>query len=333
MRRHGYLFEQVVTWENLLAATRKAGRGKRSQPCVAQFLFHLEDELLGLQCQLRDGTWRPGPFRTFSIRDPKPRLISAAPFRDRVVHHALMAVLDPIFEASLITHTFACRRGKGTHKAIAYARNLARSHRCFLKADVEAYFESVPHDRLQKLLRRKLKDHRVLRLLDQIIASGGENGRGLPIGNLTSQYFANHYLGQLDHFVKSQLRVRPYLRYMDDLLLFSDCLEMLHRQRAEIRWYLRDELGLKLKERASFVAPTSSGVPFLGFAIFPGMTRLQGARARRMRRRIKMAEAQLQAGNIDVESLARSVQSSVAHAAHGNTIGLRRRWFEHSAGH
>ena len=330
MRRSGFLFEPAIAWGNLMLATKKAARGKRSRPEVARFLFDLEPGLIALQGELLDGSWRPGEFRTFQIRDPKPRTISAAPFRDRVVHHALMNVLDPIFDRSLIGHTYACRRGKGTHRALAHARLLARRNGYFLKGDIEACFESIDHTVMKAQLRRILKDHRLLEVLDRIIDAGGarsQPGVGLPIGNLTSQYFANHYLGRFDRFVTQQLGVRGYLRYMDDFLLFAADKSDLHRWRAEIRAFLAECLHLRLKESVSFVAPARRGIPFLGFAVFPGAVRLQGTRKRRTLARIRLVERRRREGLTSEEDMARCVTASLAHVQHADTLGLRRGWW------
>ncbi len=333
MKRHGYLFEQVIAWGNFLKAARKAAAGKTGKPAVARFLFHLEPEILTLQHELATGTWRPQAYRSFSIRDPKPRRISAADFRDRVVHHAIMNALDPFFERQAFTHSYACRIGKGTHAAVQYAQRQARRFPYFLKGDVDRYFETIDHAVLKNLMRRMFKDARLLALLDRIIDApvpGQQPGQGLPIGNLTSQYFANHVLGQLDRFVKQKLRVRGYLRFMDDVLLFGQTKAELHLHRAQVRNYLRDELRLRLKEKATWLAPSSQGVPFLGFHIFPGMIRLQRARWQRMRRKIRRRERAFREGRISARELATSVRSSVAHIEHAATRRLRRDFFAQS---
>jgi len=333
MKRAGHLFERVTAWGNLCDAARKAARGKTSRPAVARFLFYLEPELLALQEELLAGWWQPRPYSTFDIRDPKPRRISAADFRDRVVHHALMNVLDPYFERALFAHSYACRRGKGTHAAVLYAQRQARRYPYFLKGDVDRCFETVDLGVLKALLRRLFKDRRLLELLDRIIDAPGSTtqpGRGLPIGNLTSQYFANHLLGELDRFVKETLRVTGYLRSMDDFLLFGLDKPGLHRQLARIRGFLAESLGLRLKEEVSFVAPVRAGIPFLGFRVFPGMVRLQGARWRRMRRKIRRREQAFRDGEITAEELSCSVRSSIAHLEHAATRRLRRRFFEDS---
>ncbi len=334
MKRHGHLFEKVVPWGNFLRATKRAASGKTGKPAVARFLFHLEPEILTLQHQLSTGTWRPQPYRSFSIRDPKPRRISAADFRDRVVHHAIMNVLDPFFERQLFAHSYACRIGKGTHAAVRYAQRLTRRFPYFLKGDVDRYFETIDHLVLKNLLRRMFKDARLLALLDRIIDApvpGQEPGQGLPIGNLTSQYFANHVLAQLDHFVKQKLRVRGYLRFMDDVLLFGETKAELHLHRAQVRRYLAGELRLRLKEEATWLAPSSQGVPFLGFRIFPGTIRLQAERWQRMRRKIRRRERAFQDGRISAGELATSVRSSIAHIEHAATRRLRQDFFAQSS--
>ena len=328
MKRQGGLFDRVVTFENLLLAARKAAKGKREKPTVARFEFHLEQELFLLQEELATGDYRPGAFFTFEIRDPKRRAICAAPFRDRVVHHALCNILEPYFERRLIYDTYACRPNKGTHAAIARAQRFACRYRCFLKCDVRKYFKSVDHAVLAALLARMFKDTRLLALLGRIIAHsppGSEPSKGLPIGNLTSQHFANLYLGELDHRLKERMGVKGYLRYMDDLVLFADDKATLHLQLGQIRGFLRDRLALELKERATLLAPVTEGLPFLGFRIYPGLIRLNGRGLRRFRRRLHARESTYRKGGIELADLAGSAASLFAHASHADTLTLRRR--------
>ena len=328
MKRHGGLFDRVVTFENLLLAARKAARGKREKPTVARFEFHLEQELFLLQEELATRDYRPGPFFTFEIRDPKRRSICAAPFRDRVVHHALCNILEPFFERRLIYDTYACRPNKGTHAAIDRAQRFARRYRCFLKCDVRKYFQSVDHGVLGALLARMFKDARLLDLLGRIIAHsppGSAPGKGLPIGNLTSQHFANLYLGELDHQLKERMGVKGYLRYMDDLILFADDKAALHLWLAQIRDFLQDRLALELKERATLLAPVSEGLPFLGFRIYPGLIRLNRRGLRRFRRQLRARENAYRKGWIELADLAGSAASLFAHASHADTLTLRRR--------
>ena len=271
MKRHGHLFEDVIDYGNLLAAAHRARRGKRDRVEVARFVFDLEPNLLQLQEELRSGSYRMRPYRSFVIREPKRRRICAAHFRDRVVQHAICAVLDPIFDRCLIDDTYACRRGKGTHAAVRRMQHFSRRFRHVLLCDVRRYFEAVDHDVLKSLCRRKLKDRALLSLLDRIIdhpLPGAEPGKGVPIGNLTSQHFANLYLGELDHFVKDRLRLPAYLRYMDDCAAFSGGKPELQQGLAAIREFLHATLRLELREERTLLAPVTQGVPFLGFRVF-----------------------------------------------------------------
>ncbi len=328
MKRHGGLFERVATFENLLLAARKAAMGKRDRPAVAHFEFHLERELIALQAELIRGGYAPGAFFNFEIRDPKRRAICAAPFRDRVLHHGLCNILEPFFERRLIHDTYACRPGKGAHAAIERAQRFARRYRYFLKCDVRKYFQSIDHAVLKALMARLFKDAPLLDLLERIIAHGPPGagpGKGLPIGNLTSQHFANLYLGELDHHLKDHRGVKGYLRYMDDLLLFADDKPTLHLWLGRVRGFLRDRLALELKERVTLLAPVTEGLPFLGFHIYPGLIRLDRRGLRRFRRRLRAREKAYRKGEIGIDDLAGAAASLFAHAAHADSLTLRRR--------
>lgn len=333
MKRYGHLFEQVIAFDNLLRATHQARRGKQQSLSAARFLFHLETELCTLQDALRSGSYRMRPYHAFVIYEPKQRRICAADFRDRVVHHAICNVLDPIFEACLIHDTYACRRGKGTHVAIKRVQHLARRLPFVLTCDIRKYFESVDHAVLKTLLRRKLKDPALLALLEQIIdhpIPGGVAGKGIPIGNLTSQYFANLYLGELDHFLKDHMRLKGYVRYMDDFLVLADEKPCLHATREAIRVFLQQTLQLQLKDNTGRVTPASQGIPFLGFRIFPGVVKLAPRKWTRFKRYVRRREAQYRAGVLDEDGLARSVASMLGHTLHADTLAARRQFFTKS---
>lgn len=240
MKRLGDIWSRLVSFENLLFAYRKARRGKRSRPGVAEFGLALERELILLQRELQAGGYRPSDYRLFTIYDRKPRVIAAAPFRDRVVHHAVMNLIEPPLDRTFIFDSYACRQGKGVHAAVDRYQAWAQTYRHVLKMDVRQYFPSIDHEILKAKLRRHIKDKRVLDLLDRIIDGSpkadvepvyfpGDNlftpterRVGIPIGNLTSQFFANLYLDDLDHFIKQKLSVRPYLRYVDDTVVLDD---------------------------------------------------------------------------------------------------------------
>lgn len=256
MKRYGSLWPTLISFDNLYLAYRKAIRGKRCRPDVARFIVNAESELLTLQEALQTKSYLPGPYRTFYVYENKPRLISAAPFRDRVVHHALCNVLEPIFDRALISDLYSNRCGKGQHQAVRRAQYFARSYQYVLKCDIKKYFPSIDHEILKTLLRKKIKCRDTLWLADVILDRSNrqvpvqnyfpqddlltrlERRQGLPIGNQTSQFFANIYLSPLDHFVKEILRIQGYLRYVDDFLLFAHAKTALWEAKARIEEYL-----------------------------------------------------------------------------------------------
>jgi retron-type reverse transcriptase len=334
MKRYGHLFERIVTFDNLLKAAKKALRGKRDRAAVAQFYFSLEPELLLLEQELVAGTYVPRPYRSFMVYEPKPRRICAADIRDRVVHHAICSVLDPVFEAFSVFDSYACRLDKGTHRAVRRAQSFARKTNYFLKLDVEKFFDSVVHGSLKRLLARKFKDSKLVGLLQRIIdhpIPDGVPGKGLPIGNLTSQHFANFYLGHLDHFAKDELGIGFYVRYMDDILVFGDDKESLHRHMAAIRGFLEKRLLLAVKDRATVVAPVTQGIPFLGLQVFRGTLRLHRSARTRLRRRLKRRELDYVEGRIDERALLQSVHSLVGHVRQADTYGLRKSLLDSAA--
>lgn len=340
MKTYGGLYDRISAFDNLERAAHAARRGKRTRPDVAAFEFALERELLQLQSELRDQSYRPGEYRQFRIFEPKPRLISRAPFRDRVVHHALCRVIEPLFERSFSAHSYACRVGKGTHRALDRFQTLAREHRWALTCDVRKFFPSVDHQVLRELLARKLRDQRCLALIDCILASSppqepaatyfaGDDlftphvrRHGLPIGNLTSQFFANVYLNPLDHFVERTLHCRAYVRYCDDFVLFSDRAQQLVDWRRQVASFLAG-LRLRLHGGKSVVHRTARGIRFLGFRVFPGRRLLARENVVRFRRRLRRLQHAFAAGVLGAEELRASIEGWVAHASHGDTLALR----------
>ena len=324
MRRVGGLWHAVVSFDNLLRAARRAARGKRRTAVVARFMDRRELECLALQRELKTGAWRPGRPSRFRISDPKERLIVAAPFRDRVVHHALIDVLEPHLDRRMVHESFACRRGKGTHAALDHAQRSLRANDWFLKMDVRHFFGSLRHPVVAATVARVIKDRRVL---DLVGATLGDGGVGLPIGSLTSQWFANLVLDRLDHRVKQTLRIPGYVRYMDDMVLFHDDKDRLRHARGELEQYLGDELGLALKQSATMLSPARCGLPFLGWRLYDGTRRLRPANLRRTRKRLAQRGRQHADGLISDEQLAASTRSVMEHLSHGSTRALRRRWF------
>ncbi len=362
MKRYGNLWPQIIDFENLLIATRKAQRGKRFRNNVLAFNYNLEQELFQIQSELQHHTYRPGDYRTFQILDPKPRMISAAPYRDRVVHHALCNIIIPLIERSFIPDTYANRLGYGTHRALERFIQFFRSSRYILQCDIQKYFPSIDHDILKSAIHRKIKCPHTLWLIDTIIDNSNEQDpvieyfpgdtlltpiqrrRGLPIGNLTSQFFANVYLNEFDHFVREHLKVAKYLRYVDDFALFSDDRQFLANAREVIEYYLA-QLRLKIHPVKSQLFETRHGVNFVGFRILKVDTqaghpfeknssrkiriRIRNDNLRRARHRIKQLQQAYADGQLPLDKLTQRLQSWEAHLKHGDTYRLRRTIFDH----
>jgi len=339
------MFTQLCAWDNLLLAYRRASKGKRGQPNVAAFEHRLEDNLIQLQVELLDHSYRPGPYLSFHIHEPKRRLISAAPFRDRVVHHALCNVIEPVFERSFIADSYANRVGKGTHRALDRCQQFARQYHYVLQCDVEQFFPAIDHAILQETLARKIGDPDVLWLAERILASGrgvlsqeyemryfpgddlfaANRPRGLPIGNLTSQFWANGYLNPFDHFVKRELRCPAYLRYVDDFLLFADDKATLWGWKAALQQRLAG-LRLTIHDGAQ-PQPVTEGIPFLGFIVFPERRRLKPRKGLHFRRKLKTLATAYHRGEISLDQMTASVRAWANHARYGNTVGLRKAVF------
>ena len=345
MKRHGNLWEQIISFEALLCAADTARRGKRFRPAVAAFHFDQERALWKLHEELSSKTYRPGAYRSFFIYEPKKRQISAAPYRDRVVHHALTGVLEPIFERSFIADSYACRKGKGTHAAVVRCQQFAHRFRYVLKADIQKFFPSLDHEILKALVARKIKDRDVLWLVNQIIDHSnpqeevvnyfpgddlftpGERCRGIPIGNQTSQFFANVYLDPLDHFVKERLGIKGFVRYVDDFLVFSDDKSHLADVREQIKEFLV-RLRLRLHPKKSVVFPVKSGIRFLGYRVFPTHRLLPKENVRRFRRRVRGMQEDYAAGRVAFAEINQRLMSWNGHAQQANTYRLRCHLFD-----
>jgi hypothetical protein len=333
MKRHGYLFEKLVSFENLQLAAQRACRGKRAKPDAAQFYFNLENEIIRLQRELSSGEYCPKPYRQFEIREPKIRQICCSDFLDRVVHHAICNLLEPIFESRMIFHTYACRRNKGSHAAIEQCQQFARSANFFLKCDIRKYFDSIDQGVLKMQLLRTIKDQRFLSMLFKIIdhqVPGAPADQGLPIGNLTSQYFANFYLSAFDRRMEEAPGVGGYLRYMDDFICFSQCKSSLKERLTDIRLFAATNLKLELKEKVTTLAPVSDGIGFLGFRVYPRLIRIQRPNLNRMRKKVRLLERLFEDGIIPQRRLVDSVRSMTGHALHADSKLIREEIFRSS---
>ncbi len=319
MRRAANLFERIPELENLRLAFHKAARGRRGQTIVREFASRLDERIAVISDGIRNGSIRVGRFQQFVIRDPKERVITAPCFEERVLHHAIMNVCEPVMDRWLIDDTFACRTGKGREAAIHRAHQFSRKFEWFLKLDVRKYFDSVSHDRLINLLAMRFKDRRLLELFNRIIrAYRGDLGIGLPIGSLTSQHLANFYLGWLDRFAKVTLRVRGYVRYMDDLVLWDTNRKRLVDFHGRCADFASSHLLLEFKPGE--VRRTAAGVPFLGCRIWPTHVELNRRSKRRWRRRVRVLERAERLGFLSEPALQQRLAALVAFAKAGGAM-------------
>ena len=276
VHHHEVNFCDVISLENLLAAWREFKRGKTGKSDVAQFAFNLEDNLFALHGALRDGSWHPDSYEAFFVTDPKRRHIHKATVRDRVVHQALFRKLYPIFEKTFIHDSYSSRVGKGTHAGVERLENFVRrvsinyTKQVFaLKCDVR-FFDSISHDVLLEIIGRRIHDLDMMRLVQGIVRSfETASGKGLPLGNVTSQLFANVYLNELDQFTKRELKVGYYVRYCDDFMILGETKEKLQRLIEVLRSFLQSRLLLTLHPNKVSIRTPEQGIDFLGYVILP----------------------------------------------------------------
>lgn len=341
MKRHKHLWDKVAGLNNLMEAAEDALRGKRGKRAGAAFFQIWEKEVVRLARELDEGSYRPGEYHYFTIQEPKVRVVAAAPFRDRVVHHALVRVLEPLFEPRFIEDSYACRAGRGTHAGMRRALHFARRYPYALKCDIRRYFPSIDQGLLRSKIARVVRDPRVMGLVDVILASHVERvervwpadgdlfdvverRKGLPIGNLTSQFFANIYLDAFDHFVKQELRVKGYVRYVDDFLLFGEDRAALKRLGALCLEFLAAE-RLEIHPDKYRLIPTADGMDFCGFVVrADGRVKVRTSNARRFRKRYVRMRRDVIRGRCDAEDLTTTVRAWIAHAKHAQSWGLRR---------
>ncbi|MBN1340609.1 MAG: hypothetical protein JXA03_14870 [Bacteroidales bacterium] len=339
------MYSKIISWSNLLDAYHKASRGKRGKPDVAAFEHRLEINLNRIREELAEMRYRPGNYHSFYIHEPKKRLISAAPFHDRVVHHALCNIIEPLFESGFIYDSYANRQGKGTHRALDKCQQCARRYAYVLQCDIKQFFPAIDHRILMSVISGKISDMKVLWLIEQILAGGKgvldneyemnyfpgddlfatERPRGLPIGNLTSQFWANVYMTPFDNFVKRELGCRAYIRYVDDFLLFHNDKAVLHHWKKRIiRCLSKYRLVI---HNGAHPRPVEEGIPFLGFRIFPQHRRLKRRKGIHYRRKLKRYLYAFRKGLFSEDQVIESVRGWTNHAGHGNTTGLRKAMF------
>lgn len=346
MKTYDNFYPDIYNILNLWYAFKKAAAGRRRNPSVAQFEYNLENELVDLRDELQEGRYQPGGYRSFTVHEPKRRKISAAPFRDRVVHHALINITGPMLERKFIHDSYANQVGKGTHRALDRCTHFMRQYQYVLPCDVTQFFPSVDHGILRGILAGTIRDECAMGLIDLILKSGqgildseydmeyfpGDDllsagrPRGLPIGNLTSQFWANVYLNELDQFVKRELKARAYLRYVDDFILFSNDKRELHAWRQTVIDFLSG-LRLTLHAGSALPRPSSMGVTFLGFILFPDHRRLRPEKGYTFRRHWRRLVLDYHTGQLSAEQLQIHAQAWANHARYGDTWNLRRAVF------
>ncbi len=327
MKRYGNIWGKVITEENIKSAFRNACRTSNRQShatrtAIRRMKSHLEDCVRYILYILKKGTWLPSGYKERVIYEPKKRTIYIAKFfPDRVIHHALVDVLEPIWDKIMIYDTYSCRKGKGQHAGSRRCMEYIRKNRYCLKCDISKFYPSLDHDVLKTILRRKIKDKYVLKNLELIVDSypGRKNA---PIGNLTSQWFGNLYLSELDDFAKQTLRVKSYIRYCDDFVLFANNKETLKTWGMKLRKFVTERLLLTFSKFDLF--PVSRGIDFLGYRHFPnGYILVRKSTAKRMKARLKEIPHLLRIGKMDKDKAISIIASAEGWIKHANSFHLK----------
>lgn len=343
MKTFNRLFEKLVSFDNLMSAYLKARRHKSNNPAVRKFDKHWQLQLVRLHRELKNRTYTPRPLKMFVLRDPKTRKICVSDFRDRVVHHALVNILQPIFEPRFIHDSYASRKGKGTQQALKRfdtflrkvtkngqrvpgSRNANTVQGYVFKADIKHYFDTVDHDVLVNVIARRVKDKGVLWLVKGILENyyASEPGKGMPLGNWTSQFFANIYLNELDQFVKHNLKVEYYIRYVDDFVIIHRRRILLHEYEQKIKEFLK-ALKIGLHPTKCSIVPLSRGVNLLGFRVFYHYTILRNRNVRKIYLRLSERLELYDAKRINAKNVLDTIHGWNAYAMHANTFKLRQR--------
>lgn len=324
MKRTGNLYAQIACQDNIRLAFLKAAKGKQSRRDVIAFRRNLEENVTRLRIQLEERKPDIGHYRYFDVFDPKKRRICAASFPERVLHHAMMNVCEPVLESYAIYDSYACRTGKGGQKAILRAQAYARKYEWHLKLDVRKYFDSIDHDILLKRLARHFREKDILLLFVKIIDTYAvEAGKGLPIGNLVSQHLANFYLSVFDHWVKEEQKAQGYVRYMDDLLIFdSDRRRLMKEILPSVKEFLKSRLALDLKPDTQ-MNRSSMGMPFLGYRIYPQKILLAPRSKRRFINKFRSYEAKQQKGEWSEHELVRHMTPLIEFTRFADSEGFR----------
>ncbi len=325
-------YDEAVTFNKLLEAHKKARKGKREKKKVTQFELILEDELLNSEKELRSGTYKHGKYHTFQIYEPKERTIMASEYRDRVVHQWYVEnFIKPYFVPQFIDTTYACIEGRGMHKAskdvqIAMRRARDKWNRYYiLKMDVTKYFKNIDKRVLWDILKRKIKDRKLLWLTREILLST-EGMLGLPLGNYTSQMFANIYLNELDQFIKHKLKCKYYFRYMDDMIILTQNKEMAQYCLKNITNFLESNLRLTLNSKTK-IFKDIQGVNFCGYKINERRMEIRNTSKTRMKRKLKKYTELLKENKITLPEIQRSIAGWLGYVKHADSYNLRKSMF------
>ena len=324
MKRSALSLDEIADWRNLAAAFHRASQGKRARDEVMRFTARLDEELEQLRRGILTGSIRLGRMSSFRIHDPKPRLIHAPAFRERVLHHAIMAHVGPVLDRSLVFDSYACRVGKGTLAAVLRCQHHARRYAWYGKIDIRQYFASIDHETLKALLARRFKNVKLLDLLARLIDSHHSRpGKGLPIGALTSQHFANAYLADLDRLFLERSKVSGLVRYMDDTVWWSDSKGAAEGVFAEALDFARETLLLEVKSPAIY-GRSGQGLSFCGFRILPGALLLSRRRKRRYGALRRVHEDSYRDGRLNSIDLQSGYAAAFALTKHADAVSWRR---------
>jgi len=340
MKTYKNLYPKLCSYKNLELAFKKASKGKSKKFYVIEFKKNLRQNLLDLKKELEGETYRPSSLTKFTIRDPKTRLIRKSIFKDRIVHHTIVNILEPIYEKRFIADNYANRIGKGTISAIKrvdkFKRKVSKNGKLVsnsitnnmvegyvFKADIKKFFDSINQAKLLEILRRKIKDEKMIWLIAKILKNFDNKIKGMPLGNMTSQFFANVYLNDLDYFIKRRLKMKYYLRYVDDFVIFHENKEVLEDCKNKIEKYLQN-LKLELHRDKSKIYSMYKGVDFLGFKIFYFYKLARKRNVNYFKKRLENLERRYNQGELNQEEFLSRVNGWLAYVMWGDTYRLRK---------
>ena len=337
MKSYKNVYNKLCSYKNLILAFKKTRKHKTLKTYVIEFEKNLKENLLTLQTELFLHSYKPKPLETFILRDPKTRKISKSDFRDRIVYHAICNIIEPIFDRSFIYDSYANRKDKGSIKALKrfdyFKRKVSRNNTrdaFILKADIKHYFEEVNHEILVKIIKKKIKDGNVIWLIKQILNNFNSKtkGVGMPLGNLTSQFFANAYLNELDYFIKYKLKVKYYIRYVDDFVILHNNRFLLECYKDNIKEFL-NTVNLELHPNKSKIISLKKGINLLGFRVFYHYKLLNKRNIRKVKNNLSKLQYKLDGGNIDYDKVYTIFEGWLAYSKHANTYKLRKKLINH----